>query len=234
MTARILLVSDVRLYLDGIVLLLREETVVEVVGTASTVQDALGAWETLNPDVTVVDLAMRDGLSAIRRLAAEKDQAKVVALTASELDCEVIACAEAGAIGYVTRDSSVKDFVRHLQAAKMGQLHCSPEIAGSLIRRVKSLADRTSTKPWQSPLTKRERCILDLLHKPNKDIARELDIELATVKNHVHRIFEKLGVHSRAEAVVHFGRFGNSALVTGATHHAPPPEPERAVVDGEH
>ena len=205
MTTKILLVSDVRLYLDGIVLLLREEISVEVVGTASTIQDALSARATLNPDLTVVDLAMRDGLSVIKCLVDEGDRAEVVALTASEVDCEIIACAEAGASGYITRDSSVKDFIRYLHAAKMGRLHCSPEIARSLMRRVNSLAHRTSTTPTKSHLTERERHILGLLHKPNKDIARELDIELATVKNHVHHIFEKLGVHSRAEAVRHFG-----------------------------
>lgn len=204
MPTRILLVSDVRLYLDGIVQLLRDESRIEVVGVASNIPDALSTAARLSPEIAVVDLAMHDSLRTIERMVVEQEGVKVLALTASEVDREIIACAEAGAIGYITRDSSVVELVQCLEAANEGELHCSPKVAAALMCRVSSLAHSASNTLSQRPMTKRERRILGILYKPNKEIARELNIEIATVKNHVHNIFEKLGVHSRAEAVMYY------------------------------
>ena len=206
MATLLLIVSDVRLYREGMVRILENQPSVETVGTAATISHALESVEKLRPEVALVDIAMRESLSAIKRLAVDCNGLKVLALAVSEFDEEIIACAEAGISGYVTREASVEELVRSIEAARAGELPCSPKIAASLLRRVSTLARASwETEPLEN-LTPREMGILRELEKglSNKLIARELQIEVATVKNHVHNIFEKLKVHSRAEAVARF------------------------------
>jgi DNA-binding NarL/FixJ family response regulator len=129
-----------------------------------------------------------------------------VALAIHEEDAEVIACAEVGVAGYVPRDGSVQDAVDVILAVARGEARCSPRIVGSLLRRIAALAAERQGNGHAAPpgLTAREAEILTLLQQglPNKTISRRLGIELATVKNHVHSIFGKLGLRRRAEAAV--------------------------------
>ena len=208
MATRILLVSDVRLYVEGITRLLRDEPEIDTAGVVSTVHDALKAIAELNPNVVIVDLAMKESLSVIRGIGAYDEQIKIVALAVSEIESEILACAEAGAVGYVTRDNSVKDLIACVKAASMGELYCSPTIAASLMRRVSALAGADSKAHSPASFTRRECRVFEILHLPNKEIARELNIEVSTVKNHVHHILEKLGVHNRTQAISHFYESG--------------------------
>jgi DNA-binding NarL/FixJ family response regulator len=123
---------------------------------------------------------------------------------------QVVACAEAGIAGYVDRDASLRDLVATVRSVARGELLCSPRIAARLMRRVAELADQP--RPPQTPahLTRREREVVALIDEglSNKEIAQRLNIELPTVKHHVHNVIEKLGVRSRLQAAAHVRRRG--------------------------
>ena len=119
-----------------------------------------------------------------------------------------MACAEAGVAGFVTRDQSLADAVGVVESVTCGESACSPRTAAALLRRVAVLSGQR--KPPEPPvgLTLRERQIAGLIARgrSNKEIARELSIEVSTVKNHVHHMLEKLGVAGRAEAAARVRR----------------------------
>jgi DNA-binding NarL/FixJ family response regulator len=125
----------------------------------------------------------------------------VVALAAPESEEDIIALAEAGVLGYVTRDESLDNLVTTIESVARDEMACSPWMATVLVRRVQALA---AERPGPTQrLTAREAEILELIAQglSNKEIAARLFIEVTTVKNHVHNILEKLGVSRREEAV---------------------------------
>jgi DNA-binding NarL/FixJ family response regulator len=121
----------------------------------------------------------------------------------AEDEAEVLNCAQLGIAGYVTRDASIADMLAAVEATARGEVHCSPKIAGSLFRRIAALSTERSNGGAPNALTARESQILKLLQQglSNKMISRSLGIELPTVKNHVHSILAKLGIHRRTEAI---------------------------------
>jgi DNA-binding NarL/FixJ family response regulator len=196
---RILIAADVRLYREGLAQLLQGHAGIEIVGAACDPEEALETVRSLHPDVLLIDRTMRGSLSAMRRAREQAPAIKVVALTVAEVDQEVLACAEAGATGFVARDGSVADLIAAVEAAQRGELCCSPRMAGSLLRRVSVLAREGPATPR---LTDREGQVLRYLERglTNQAIAQALGIEVPTVKNHVHSILEKLRVKRRGEA----------------------------------
>jgi two-component system, NarL family, nitrate/nitrite response regulator NarL len=126
-----------------------------------------------------------------------------VTLATADSDVEIVAWAEAGARAIVDRKGSPVELAAMLQAVKRGETICSPRIAGALLRCVRSLLRDSQPPQGTARLTQRERDVLLLIGSglSNKEIARQLGLQLATVKNHVHNIFEKLDVNSRAMAV---------------------------------
>ena len=196
---RILIAADVRLYREGLARLLAGHGAIEIVGAASSPEEALETAGSLHPDVLLIDRTMRGSLSAMRRAREQAPSIKVVALTVAEVDHEVLACAEAGVTGFVARDGSVADLIAAVEAAQRGELCCSPRMAGSLLRRVSTLAREGPSTPR---LTDREGQVLRYLERglTNQAIAQALGIEVPTVKNHVHSILEKLRVKRRGEA----------------------------------
>jgi two-component system, NarL family, nitrate/nitrite response regulator NarL len=188
------------------------------VEVAVDLEEALAALEEVRPQIVLVDMPMPAGANAVRALVSAAPQAKVVAVeVSSEAESDVIALAEAGAAGYVTREASTEDLVAAVEAASRGEVLCSPGIAGTLLRRVGTLARERRPEPIEGPLTARELDVLCLIEegRSNKEIARALSIELPTVKNHVHSILEKLDVHRRTAAVAHARRLG---LLRGGSH----------------
>jgi DNA-binding NarL/FixJ family response regulator len=148
-------------------------------------------------------MIMADSLSLVRELVRLSPSTRVVALTVPEIERAVIACVEAGISGYVTREGSLEDLVAVVEGVVRGETIMSPKMVASLVRRVSALAGDRSEEAARARFTLREQQIVDLLKVglSNKQIAARLGIELATVKNHVHNILEKLHVHRRAEAV---------------------------------
>ena len=198
---RALVASDVRLYREGLADGLGRSGRVEVVGTASGGDEAVARTRELGPDVVLVDLAIADWEPAVRAIAA-RTEARVVVLGVREVEEEVVACAEAGVSGYVTRAASLEELVDVVESVARGESLCSPRISALLLRRVTEVAGRERAAAPADRLTPREAQIVGLIDEglSNKQIAGRLSIELATVKNHVHNILEKLQVDRRGQA----------------------------------
>ncbi len=197
----VVVVAGIPLYREGLALALGHGGRVQVVGTAADSQEALSRVRDLQPDVVLVDVAMDEGFDTIRALREARPKAKVVAVAVSDTEADVIACAEAGASGYVPRDGTVDDLETMVESVARGEIECSPRIAASLLRRVGALAAELRGPSPNSSLTAREQEIAELLDQglTNKEIAQRLSIAVPTVKNHVHRILDKLHVHRRTE-----------------------------------
>jgi two-component system nitrate/nitrite response regulator NarL len=199
---RLAIVADIRLYREGLAECLGRRDGFEVVCTASTPTQAWIGISELHPDTLLVDMAIDESRAAILHLMDLAPGTHIVALGVADVEGDVLACAEAGAAGYVPRDGSIEDLVAAIQCAARGELLCSPRMAGSLLRRVAALAAEQGHHPPALALTGREREVVRLIDQglSNKEIARQLGIEVATVKNHVHNLLEKLQVHRRSEA----------------------------------
>lgn len=198
----VLIVSDIRLYREGLAQVLERQEQFRVAGTAADAEGVVAELRARRPEVVLVDMAMPESLGMVRVILNLAPEVKVVALSVAEIERDVCACAEAGVAGYVPRQASLADLVAVLESAARGEALFSPRMAASLLSRVAALA---ATQPNGSPqmrLTPREREILRLLDEglANKEIAQRLGIEVATVKNHVHNILEKFQVHRRGEA----------------------------------
>lgn len=195
---------DVRLYRDGIVDALRRDPRFRVIGSAATLRTAREQLDSLTsaPHVALVDLDLAEGPAVARSLREAWPTISIVALAVREADEDVVSWAEAGVSGLVSREATLAELLDAVDAAVKDEVLCTPAVAAALLRRVASL----STEPGHvvgPALTRREREIVRLVGDglSNKEIARALHIELATVKNHVHNILEKLGVGRRTEAV---------------------------------
>ena len=197
----VLIVSDVRLYRDGLTQMIERQEHVEVVGTATAARDGLEAVGKVSPDVVLVNLDLRDGILISRAIRTSHPAVKIVALPVPDDEQDVIAWAEAGAAGFVTAEQSLNDLIAAIEAAARGEVSCSPWLAGVLLRRLSLLAQGVLPHDRASTLTSREFEIAGLIERglSNKEIARELFIEVTTVKNHVHKILEKLRIERRAD-----------------------------------
>jgi DNA-binding NarL/FixJ family response regulator len=199
-TTRVFIVSITRIFREGLSHVLAEESAVDVVGTASDVDEAAPLLMTTQPDVTVFDLTGDAGLDGVRRLAHNEGQ-KVVVLGVTGDAEQILSCAEAGIAGYITRNDSLGHLVETVCAAARGEFACPPQIAGGLLRRLGTIGGQAGRPPGQPSLTGREQEVVRLigLGMSNKEIAKRLGIQLATVKNHVHNILDKAGVRRRAD-----------------------------------
>ena len=198
---RVLIVVGIRLYREGLAQLLATHDGLAVVGTASNGRAAASQIEQLTPDVALVDMGTPDLDAIVGALAAPSSRIPLVAIGIADSDKDVIACAERGAAGYVTREASVEELAGTIERAARGELVCSPRTAGTLMRRLGMLAAELKPTPPAARLTRREREIGALMGEDlsNNEIASRLSIEVATVKNHVHNVLDKLQVHRRAE-----------------------------------
>ena len=196
---RLAVVSRIRLYREGLAESLGAGRSVEVVASAIAVETDLARIAGARPDVVLLDASPHRAHAAVRMLAAAVPGVRVVALAVDETETDVIPLAEAGVAGYLTIDQSLAELRETILGVAHGDAPCSPALAGMLLRRVRALADG-SGRDAQSALTRREHDILALIRDglSNKEIARELQIALPTVKNHVHNVLEKLGVATRA------------------------------------
>jgi two-component system, NarL family, nitrate/nitrite response regulator NarL len=194
--------ATVRLYREGIASRLERCPGVRVVAVAADARETLAA-AALAPDVVLLDVSMPDALALVREIGRTRPEVKVVAFAVDDAHEEVIlACVEAGVAGWVGRDGTLEDVLDAVVRAAHGELLCSARMAALLSRRVAALVASRGSAPAPGQLTPRESEIGALLSRglSNKHIARTLSLQLATVKNHVHKILEKLNVRTRGEA----------------------------------
>ena len=199
-STRVLVLGEVRLYREGLAALLRTETCAEVVA-ASCHDGALAAHDDRTHAV-VVDGTHGRGLDAARQVITAAPSAKVLVVGTPNDEAEVLAFAEAGVDGFVEPDAGIGELAASLESAGRGEARCSPRITGILLRRLSVVGRPRELAARLPDLTRREREIVELIADglSNKEIARRLFIEVATVKNHVHNILEKLQVSRRTEA----------------------------------
>jgi two-component system, NarL family, nitrate/nitrite response regulator NarL len=199
---RVVVLSEIRIYREGLATSLAREASIEVVGTARSGDEALTWIAEERPDVVLVDTATPGATELIGRVSACYSGVTVLAIGVPDDERSVLACIEAGAVAYVTCEASLRDLVGSVTRVARGEALCSPRMAGMLLRRLATLAAVQPT-PAEAALTRREHEVIELIAEDlsNKEIARRLNIELSTVKNHVHNILEKLNVSRRSDAV---------------------------------
>jgi two-component system, NarL family, nitrate/nitrite response regulator NarL len=196
---RVLLIADVRLYRELLGAALAGRDAIELAGLApcDVAAMAVGMFE---PGVVVVDAASVSVPDGLRALATVFPETKIVALGIPDDDDDaVLALLEAGAAGYVTAEQPLPDLVAAIEAAAHGELQCPPRLSAALARRMAVLAAEGPREATGERLTARQHEIATLIAEglSNKQIARRLSIEHATVKNHVHSILVNLGVSRR-------------------------------------
>ncbi|MBI5812026.1 MAG: response regulator transcription factor [Meiothermus silvanus] len=196
---RVLLVDDHGVVRQGMKLYLATDSSIEVVGEAKNGQEALTQVEKLEPDVVIMDLLMpvMDGISAIREIKKRFPEVEIVAVTSVLEDKKVVDAVQAGAMGYLLKDTDAAALSEAIHAASRGEVRLHPEAAKRLMREVR-------TPEMRESLTPRETEILKLLAQgqSNKHIARETGVEERTVKAHVSSILAKLGLSSRTQAAL--------------------------------
>jgi two-component system, NarL family, nitrate/nitrite response regulator NarL len=201
---RILILSDVRFIREALGEILRRETALGVVGVAADLDEAESVCRCSRPDIVLLDAGLPEGRAAVGRIRAAAPEASVVALAVAETDAAIILWAEAGVTGYVPRTAGMADLVAALQAVTRGEQACTARVAAGLLRRLAERARQTSPPATAEPesLTTRELEIVALLADglSNKDIARRLDIAVATAKSHVHNLLQKLTLTRRGQA----------------------------------
>jgi DNA-binding NarL/FixJ family response regulator len=211
-TPRVLLVDDHDLFRTGLRNLLEEEGV-DVVGEAAAGDDALRFVRELQPDVVVMDLNMpgMSGVEATKKIIAYAPLTRVVVLTISDQDADVMEAIFAGACGYLLKDASIEDVMRGIQAAAIGESLISPTIAGKVLERVRAAtASPDAEEAIRAELSDREIEVLKLIAngKDNAQIAADLHISPKTVKNHISNILMKLQIDNRIQAAVYAVRSG--------------------------
>ncbi|TML24232.1 MAG: response regulator transcription factor [Actinobacteria bacterium] len=209
---RVLIVDDHDLFRSGLRNLLEEQGVL-IVGEAAAGQEALRIVRDVAPDVVVMDLNMpgMGGVEATRHISAIAPLTRVLMLTISDEDTDVIDAILAGACGYLLKDSSIQVLMDGIRAAAMGESLISPAIAAKVLQRVRA----SSTQPEiestiRAELSEREIEVLKLIAngKDNGMIASELHISPKTVKNHISNILMKLQIDNRIQAAVYAVRSG--------------------------
>ena len=204
---RILIVDDVPLFRAGMTSALAEAGF-DVVGEAETAEGAVAKAEELQPDLVLLDVLMPglSGLDVVEKITATAPDSFVVLLTGSESEEDMLQALKGGARGYLVKDMPFPQLVNSIQAVAHGGAALSPQMAGKLFDVCRQLLRHQELLQARKPtLTGRELEVIQLVAdgKTSREIGEELFISENTVKNHIRNILDKLGLHSRNEAVLY-------------------------------
>jgi len=205
-SVRVLIVDDHRLMVEGLASILAGPDGFQVVATAGTVADAVRAAEEHRPDVVLMDFRLPDGdgAQATERIRAALPDSAVLFLSADASDSAMLRAVEAGACGYIAKDSDIEALVSSIGRAAEGEfLLPAATMARLLQRQRQKQAETDSQRSLENEVSPREREVLRqmALGRDNQAIAAELGIGYGTVRSHVRHLLEKLYAHSRLEAV---------------------------------
>ncbi len=199
---RVLIVDDHPIVRQGLATVLAQQEDIAVVGQAANGVEAVDQARELLPDIILMDLQMpeMDGVEAITKILADELDTHIIILTTFATDDYIFRGIEAGARGYLLKDSPPDEVVKAIRTVHRGDSLIEPRVASRLLDRLGQLSH---PPPPESVLSKREIEVLQIMSTgaANKEIASQLVIGQSTVKTHIVRIFSKLGVNGRTEAV---------------------------------
>jgi two-component system, NarL family, response regulator LiaR len=212
---RVLIVDDQAIVRQGLAVILKHESNIQVVGAASNGQEAIAFTGQFKPDVVLMDLKMPvlNGIQATRAIVEKFPQTKIVVLTTYTADEWIFDAVRAGASGYLLKDSDSADIVRAIRGAVAGDVAIDPAIAGRVLtefnrlaadKPTANIATQSTEFPAIEPLTERELDVLQKLAngKSNREIAETLFLSEGTVKNYVSTIMSKLQANDRTQAAI--------------------------------
>lgn len=192
---RLIIADDHEMFREGLRVLLETEEDLEIVGEAADGDEAITMVDDFKPDLIVLDVQMpgTHGIEAARRIVADNPDTRILALSRHSERRYVSEMFKAGAIGYILKDSAVRELVDAIKTVSTGQLYCSPSLVGVVMR------DYTGRLAGEEgKLTEREKEVLTLIAegKNSKEIAHELNLSSKTVDSHRQRIMKKLDIHN--------------------------------------
>lgn len=213
---QVIIVDDHPMFREGVVQTLRAEPDIEIVGEATTSAEAMRLAGELLPDIILLDLAIPGGgLRAAEAISAASPVAKIIILTASEAEEDVLAALKAGARGYILKGVSGRDLIKIVRSVHAGEAYVTPSLAASLLSEMQGgkRGQDQAAGPFDD-LTERERQILQKLAAglSNKEIAQELALSEKTVKHYMTNILQKLQVRNRVEAALLAQKAGAKGL----------------------
>jgi two-component system nitrate/nitrite response regulator NarL len=199
---RVLIVGSVRIYCEGLAFSIAKHSSLNMVAHIASYLDAIESALLESPDIILLDVSPPNALSLVGALLAAAPECKIVAFGIEDSDETVLSFTEAGVIAFAAREGSIADLIALVQSAARNEVVWSPRRNALICRRLATLAMAQHPTISSLDLTTRERQIVDCIDRgmSNKEIAAEFGIEVATVKNHVHNMLEKLQVHRRGEA----------------------------------
>jgi two-component system, NarL family, nitrate/nitrite response regulator NarL len=197
---RILVISDVLLYREGLSTTLAGQAGLQVSNTSGGM-DAATQVQALAPDVVLLDASLPDSLARAREVRRVAPGVRIVGFGVNLAEKGILACAEAGLVGFVGKDGTIAELVTAIEQAMRGEVVCSPHIVARLFDRVAELACADGPANAAEPvLTRREQQVAQLIKEglSNKEIAAELRVGVASVKRYVHLLLEKFQVPRRS------------------------------------
>lgn len=211
---RVFIIHCSRLIREGFAYVLGHQESMSVIGSVAGVGEVISDLERLRPDVILLDLSLPDR-GALRDAQSVREVfpgAKILITGLSELESDVLACFEAGAAGYIPQEASLDELLENIRAVAAGEVLCSPKITALLVSRIAEGSRQRELGRVQGlpNLTRRELEIIALVEEglSNKEIAVRLEIEVPTVKTHIHNILEKLQLDGRREAAQYVREHG--------------------------
>ncbi len=206
MSLRVAIADDQELVRTGFAMILDSESDIEVVGSAGNGHEAVDLCRRLRPDVVLMDIRMPelDGIAATRELLDADSCTRVLILTTFDLDEYVYDAVNAGASGFLLKDTPADDLVRAVRVVASGDALLAPSVTRTLIERFTSETTSYAPTPGLDQLTERETEVLSSMARglSNQEIAAALFLGETTVKTHVSRVLMKLGVRDRVQAVI--------------------------------
>lgn len=200
----VLIIDDHPLFRKGLIQLIQSAAEFTIVGEASGGRDGIALALSLQPDMILLDLNMKDmsGIDVLKALKAKEIDSRIIMLTVSDNAEDLAAAIRAGADGYLLKDMEPEDLLANIRAGAMGKMTLNDKLTGMLARALNNGSRPKS--PSEAGLTEQEEKILELIStgKSNKLIAHNLGITEGTVKVHVKHLLKKLNLKSRVEAAL--------------------------------
>lgn len=199
----VVILTSVRLLGDGLVSCLKQHDDINFLSIESNIAALKQAMPQEHVDLVLVDVTQGINIEEVRLFAAENPNICLIAFGLEEQRQEVIRCGRAGFSGYVARDASIETLCKAINDVIAGRLACPAEISGGLLRALFRMDSSDHQAQTDESLTRREEDVLHLIARglSNKEIARELNLSIATVKHHVHHILGKFNLPTRTQVM---------------------------------